>query len=212
MAMLQAITELLIKRASNSVKTTLMKVKSHTGIQGNEHADQLANAAAELIAEGRPVDRDAAQSHCENFNNKFWLADGDDQASLQNVRKLDDALQNEIHTKLKLGQSNQDSIYFKSWQQIQRVTAAKYSNAFWDMPAITEPMKINLLKSRCGELVLWNKKLAFMLKSYNSSAEMLQRRNLRQSCLAKYQPRHNRLLPSCQRVYQAKNRAALTVS
>ena len=36
--MLQAITELLVQRASNSVKTTLMKVKSHIGIQGNEQA------------------------------------------------------------------------------------------------------------------------------------------------------------------------------
>ena len=51
-------------------------------------------------------------------------------------------------------------MYFRSWQQIQPVTAAKYSNAFWDMPAVTEPMKVNLLKSRCGRL--WNKKLAFM--------------------------------------------------
>ena len=163
--MLQAITELLVQRASNCVKTTLMKVKSHIGVRGNEQADQLANTAAELIAEGKPVDRDVAQSHCENFDNKFWpqakkTADSDDQPCMQNVRNLDDALQNEIHTKLKLGQSNQDSIYFRSWQQIQSVTAAKYSNAFWDMPAITEPMKVNLLKSRCGRL--WNKKLAFM--------------------------------------------------
>ena len=49
-----------------------MKVKSHMGvcIQNNEQADQLANAAAEPIAEGMHIDRDVAQS-CENFNNKF---------------------------------------------------------------------------------------------------------------------------------------------
>ena len=40
------------------------------------------------------------------------------------------------------------------------MTAVKYSNAFWDMPAITEPMRVNLLKSRCGGL--WNERLAFM--------------------------------------------------
>ena len=62
--MLQAITELLIQRASKSVKTTLMNINSHTGVQGNEQADQFANAAADLIAEGKPVDRDVAGSHC----------------------------------------------------------------------------------------------------------------------------------------------------
>ena len=82
------------------------------------------------------------------------------QPCMQNVRNSDDAPQNEVHTKLKLGQSNQDSIYFRSWQQIQSVTAAKYSNAFWDMPTITEPMKVNLLKGKYERL--WNIKLAFM--------------------------------------------------
>ena len=134
-----------------------MKVKSHIGIQGNEQAEQLANVADELIAEGKPVDKNVAQSHRENFDHKFWLqtkkaADGEEQPCMQNVRNLDDALQIEVHTTLKLGQSNQDSVYFRSWQQIQSVTAAKYSKAFWDMPAITEPMKVNLLKSveGCG--------------------------------------------------------------
>ena len=121
--MLQAIMELLVQRASNSVKTALMKVKSYIGVQGNEQADQFASTAAEFIAEGKPVDRDVAQSHCEKFDNKFWpqtkkIADNDDQPCMQNVRNLDDALQNEIQTKLKLGQSNQDSMYFRSWQQI----------------------------------------------------------------------------------------------
>ena len=163
--MLQAMTELLIQRANSSVKTALMKVESHTSIRGSEQADQLANAAAELIAEGEPVDRDVANSHCEKFDNKFWLqpkkvANGDEQPCMQSVRNLDDALQNKIHTKVKLGQSNQDSLYFRSWQQIQSVTAVKYGNALWDMPATTEPMKADLLKSRCGGL--WNKKHAFM--------------------------------------------------
>ena len=170
--MLQAITEMLMQRASNSVKTTLMKVKSHIGVQGNEQADQLANAAAELIAEGKPVNKDVSKSHCKDFDSKFWpqtekTAIGDRPARMQNVRNLDDALQNEIHTKLKLG--HQDSIYFKSWQGIHSVTAAKFSNAFWDMSSITEPMKVNLLKGRYGRL--WNKKLAFMFNMPYLSGE-----------------------------------------
>ena len=65
-----------------------MKVQSHIGVQGNEQADPLANAAAELMTEGKLVDRDAhvAQRHCENFDNKFWpqtkkTADSEDQQS-----------------------------------------------------------------------------------------------------------------------------------
>ena len=61
-----------------------------------------------------------AQSYCENCDKLTKkTANGDDQPRMQNVGNLDDALQNEIHTKLKLGQSNQDPIYFRSWQQIQ---------------------------------------------------------------------------------------------
>ena len=132
--MLQAKTELLIQRASTSVKTTLMKVKSHIGIRSNEQADQLANVAAKLIAEGKPVDRDVAQSHCENFDNKCWPqtkknADNDDHPCMQNAGNLDDAVQSEIHAKLKLGQSNQDSVDYRSWQHIQYVTVARYNNA-----------------------------------------------------------------------------------
>ena len=37
-----------------------MKVMSHVDVGDNEQAGQLANAATELIAEGKPVYRDVA--------------------------------------------------------------------------------------------------------------------------------------------------------
>ena len=165
--MLKAITQQIISHAHTAFKTTLMKVKSHIGVDGNEEADALANAAAMLVAEGGQHDRDVSTEHCENFDDKFWPQANtnsgmEDQPCLQNVRNLDDALKAEIHEKLRLGQSNQESVYYKSWSSIQRFSNAKFSNAFWDMPAIKEPMRVDLLKARFGRL--WNKKLAFMFK------------------------------------------------
>ena len=70
-----------------------------------------------------------------------------------------DSLKSTIHSKLRLGQSNQDSVWFKAWQDILEYTEPKYTNAFWNMPQVTGPMITNLLKCRQGNL--WTMKLAF---------------------------------------------------
>ena len=62
--------------------------------------------------------------------------------------------------KLKLGQSNRDSVYYRSWQDIQPFSSSKYSNAFWTGSGTTRSMTVNVLKCRCRQL--WNKKLAFI--------------------------------------------------
>lgn len=77
---------------------------------------------------------------------------------MQNVRDLNDSLKETVHDKLRNGQSNQESIYYKSWQKLQPFfTSAKFRNTFWNMSTITKSMQVNSLKYRFGRL--WNKKL-----------------------------------------------------
>ena len=148
MVMLEAIMQLLINHAHDAQCTRLIRIKSHIGIGGNEHADMLPDEAAELVAKGAQPDRDVSQEYCEDLNQKFWpqtkiVTGQDEQTSLQNIRDLDEV---QVHNKLKLGQSNQDSIYYRSWQDIQPFSSSKYSNAFWTGSGITRSMMVNVLK------------------------------------------------------------------
>ena len=66
--MVQEIVTLLVARATAGLHTTLMKVKSHIGMKGNEKAAFLANKAA---TEGAP-DIDVSNELLENFEGKYW--------------------------------------------------------------------------------------------------------------------------------------------
>lgn len=50
-----ATVDLIMTRARNAVNTTILQVKSYTGIEANDAADALANEAAELMASGRQL-------------------------------------------------------------------------------------------------------------------------------------------------------------
>ena len=164
--MLRAIVQMLVTRAQANLKTTLMKVKSHIGIKGNEMADKLANQAAHHAATDGNFSMDVSQDHLEDFDNKFWPkhkvtqqnSRGEEVTHWQNVRDLKSSLKAVVHDKLRLGQSNQDSVYFKAWQDVYGHMAPEYSNAFWNMPEIASNKITNLLKTRQGNT--WTMKLA----------------------------------------------------
>ena len=64
---------------------------------------------------------------------KLHTGNGKTLEQRQSLRDLKDSLQQAIHNKLRLGQSNLESQWFKAWQDVLEHTDPKYSNAFWDI-------------------------------------------------------------------------------
>ena len=67
--MLEDIVAQLIARARKGLRTRIMKVKSHIGIQGNEEADKLATAATD----SSKCSQDYAIGH-EGLQGLYWPA------------------------------------------------------------------------------------------------------------------------------------------
>ena len=167
--LLQAIASMIVTRAQQGVPTKVIKVKSHIGIHGNEQADRLANEAAEECGKSKRFDYDISQLYSEPFKDKFWLQRNIQIQTTEGFRTEKECLHNlhedlklHMHDKYKLGQSNHESILYKSWKNIQPYRDSQYSDAFRDMPNITESMKVTIDKCRTG--TLGNNKRLHMMK------------------------------------------------
>ena len=160
--LLQAITTLIVERAKTGPTTKIMKVKSHIGIHDNEMADKLANEAAEECTKARQFDRDVSQEFCETFKDKLWIQHEIQVPTTTGTSKkleLSD-LSQEVHAKYKLCSSNQDSIYFQLWKNLQPYRDQNHSDKFRTMRCFSERTKERIDKLRWGKT--WTKKAAFM--------------------------------------------------
>jgi len=111
----RAIIKQLLTRAQRQQNTSIVKVKSHIQIRGNEIADALAVEAT------KEWDVDMRGDYTEPFGDMVWVTKSvyDENGEVTGAQYLSDlgpALKTAIHRNKRLGQSNQDTIYFRAWR------------------------------------------------------------------------------------------------
>ena len=157
--LLTEIAKLLLHRLQLNLHTAMIKVKSHTGVQGNEMADQLANAARQ-------------PDHCQlsiflgnhAFNNQMWpqilkrssnpQAGG--QLAWHTANNLYSCLRTHVASKHAKGLTTPGQ--YHSFWSVVRPALHSSSFSFWRSNGVPFRNKVNLLEARWGQL--WNKNIA----------------------------------------------------
>jgi hypothetical protein len=145
---------------------TFYKVKSHSGIIGNEGAGHLAHK--EAVNQTSDVSLLPAT---DPFYELSWLSVpnkvGSHAEELRVLTNLQDKLKHHMHAHHYLGEANTDTLLYKLWQKLhdtpqraaqpdshtRQATAkplahAQFSNKFWSMPNVTFKEQEQVLKYR----------------------------------------------------------------
>jgi hypothetical protein len=146
----------------------IYKVKSHTGIIGNEIADELAVQVAKTTIEDSPPEWRDCTPPSNNRGNMYWpntlttnSADPLAAPIPKPMPNMADYLKQNIHHLSKLGKSNTRSLYFRAWQSISSITSHKHSHHFLSSTTYPPAVKSCILKCRTGTLYTQNNAFKF---------------------------------------------------
>ena len=170
MILIQKLSGIMLQRSEQGLKTNLIKVKSHIGIEGNEIADKLANVA-----------RDPAecQLHISDGSHAFehykWPctlksvqdADGVERRTWRTAANLHSSIRHHVAEKFAKGLTPPGQ-YYSFWQAVKPVLHPS-SFAFWHNSSLPFWAKENLLEARWGQL--WNKNMAYRQKMQYRAGE-----------------------------------------
>ena len=164
---IQLIREILAE--DPDIQITIYKIKAHNGRIGNECADRTAKRATNISNQNK-FDLNCPITDKPSFAKSYWLrrASKDQPGRTEYLENLGKSLHDHMHERNHLGNSNTESIYFKSWQQIRPHTDTEISNRLINHPNISIGARRVALMYRHGSL--WNNKIAsrcHMSKSTN---------------------------------------------
>ena len=160
--MLQAIADIILDRAELGRHTSILKVRSHTGIDGNDSADILANQA------GDAWDVDISGELIEPYDDMFWIKQSfkDSQgveSSEQFLRNLQDCAKAAVHDTYRLGRANIDTKMVRAWRGLEDDLMQDITCGFWEEDhKVNDAMLRNVLKCRFSQL--WHMGKAHMFR------------------------------------------------
>jgi ribonuclease HI len=182
----------LVRAHDPSHTLTILKIKAHNELVGNEIADLVAKQATE---EGRKHDLIFNQPANPSYVHGYWLfhrpdpcedAEAAEEESEQEgprrtrprtdespqrepLENLQADLQRHMHKKHRLGRSNQESAYFNFWRNVKSQVDTETSNAFMSgSGCVTQPQRRTTLLYRTG--CLHNQKRAKWFRLAKSDA------------------------------------------
>ena len=172
---LKLIAEAIVQRTGKGMPVHLMKVAAHSGIVGNEHADELAKLAGGGADEARTVEECPAPATAP-MHDLFWPTyteeTEDGRNRLRHVQDLGKSLKRRAHERLRLGYAKQDGVYFAAWRAAAPEANGACSNGFMALPpGVDANTRKLLLQARYGTLN--TAKFRFRCKLADSAACLL---------------------------------------
>jgi ribonuclease HI len=148
--LLDSIRHLILNRDE---PTHIYKVPAHTGITGNEHADYIAKLVAKGTLEHQYY-LDLTLPSSNTRNKQYWPhhLPINPPTTPQPISSLYQPLQTHIHPYQRLGQANQESIYYQAWHQATPLLHPKYSHHFLEHNTVPFQAKRTTLQYRFGQL------------------------------------------------------------
>ena len=158
--LLSAIGNVLRDRARAKVYTTIVKVKSHIGVHGNEMADKLANAAREATDVTISIGNEGHAHHC--WPHFVSISEQAEQhvSQRRSATDLCKSIKRQIQP-LDVGFSNA-SLYDDFWQAV-KAELHPSSFTFWTASLVTEPARLQVLKARLGQIWTMNNAYKFRM-------------------------------------------------
>ena len=156
---LKDITGNLLHRARNGLRTSILKVKSHIGIIGNEAADKLATKATDPVQ--------CTTDYCigsQGLEGKYWPAvekektnpDGSTNTEMHLVGNLTSDIKTFAIPVCCSGNAN-ETLYVKAWEGVQDEFFPGIAEHLWTSSSISTSTLCHVKKANYGQTWTMNK-------------------------------------------------------
>ena len=164
---LNIITRIADNISSAGCTVHLWKVRSHIGIVGNEIADDIAVGMSTGKIDHQAADTERYDTPSNNRNNMYWVYTEQEIVPKENeppenknepqtayvpMANMTEALKDHVHRLRKLGNSNQETIYFGAWQSAEKKLDPEHSHAFMTSSLVSGYQRKLALQYRFGLL------------------------------------------------------------